>query len=115
MNMSALFVELITSDDGGHIVGPASAEGQVHQGSAGVVGVGVMLKDLGDRVVVDGLGQAVGAVEQGVAIEQGELVDLGKDALAGAADDVGHDVAPLVPPGVTGNWIPVVLFYGKLL
>ena len=50
-----ILVDLITCDDGGHIVGPASAEGQVHQASAGVLGVGVMFKDLGDRFVVDGL------------------------------------------------------------
>ena len=101
--MLTLCIDLITCDDGGHIVGSASAEGQVHQASAGAVGVGVMLKDLGDRVVAGGPGQAVGAEEQGVAVEQGELVDLGKDALAGAADDVGHDVAPLVLPGVLGR------------
>ena len=63
MDTFASFVDVITCDDGGHIVGPASAEGQVHQASAGVVRVGMMLKDLGDRVVVDGLGQAVGAEE----------------------------------------------------
>ena len=40
---------LITCDDGCHIVGPASAEGQVHQASASVVGVGAMLKDLPSR------------------------------------------------------------------
>jgi hypothetical protein len=79
---------LIPDDDGGHIVGPASAEGQVHQARAGVLGVGVMVEGLGDRDVVDGPGQAVGAQEQGVAVEQDELVDLGKGALAGAADDV---------------------------
>ncbi len=90
-------------DDGSHIVGPASAEGQVHQASAGIVGVGVMLEDLGDRGVVDGLAQAVGAEKQGVAVEQGQLVDLGEDALAGAADDIGHDIAPLVLPGVLGR------------
>ena len=98
-----LCVDLIMRDDGGHVVGPASSEGQVHQASAGVVGLGVMLKDLGNRVVGDGLGQAVGAEEQSVAVEQGELVDLGEDALAGAADDIRHDVAPLVLPGVLGR------------
>ncbi len=62
-----------------------------------------MIEDLGDRVVVDWLGQAVGAEEQRVAVEQDELVDLGRDALARAADDVGNDVAPIVPLGGLGR------------
>ena len=95
-----LSVDLISCADGGRIVGPTSAEGQVHQESAGVVGVGVMLKDLGVRFVVEGSVRPSGAVEQGVAVEQGELVDLGKDALVGAADDLGRYVAPL---GVIGR------------
>ena len=68
--VSILLVDLITCDDDGHIVGSSSAEGQVHQASAGVLGVGVMLKNPGDRVVAHGLGQAVGAEEKGVAVEQ---------------------------------------------
>ena len=55
------------------------------------------VEDLGDRVVVDGFGQAVGAEEQDVAVKQGELVDLGRDSLVRAADDVGNNVAPMVP------------------
>ena len=69
-SVSILLVDLITCDDDGHIIGSSSAEGQVHQASAGVLGVGVMLKNPGDRVVAHGLGQAVGAEEKGVAVEQ---------------------------------------------
>ena len=61
------------------------------------------MEDLGDRVVVDRLGQAVGAVKHGVAVEQVKLVDLGRDALAGAANDVGNNVAPIVLLGVLGR------------
>jgi hypothetical protein len=61
---------LIARDDRGHVVGSASGEGQVDEVSASVLGIGVMPKDIGNRVVADGLGQAVGAEEQRVAVEQ---------------------------------------------
>ena len=94
---------LDTCDDGGHIVGPASAEGQVHQASAGVLGVGVMFKDLGDRFVVDGLRSGRRCRRAGCRRRAGRACGSRQRRPRGAADDVGHDVAPLVPLGVLGR------------
>ena len=60
-------------------------------------------EDPGDLGVGDRLGQAVGAEDEDVAVADLELVDLGEDALARAAEHVGHDVAAMVVPGLLGG------------
>jgi predicted XRE-type DNA-binding protein len=49
-------MDLIPRDDRGHIVGPACGEGQVYEVSAGVLGIGVMPKEVSSGNVFADLG-----------------------------------------------------------
>ena len=93
-------LDVIPGQDNGHIVRCSAFKGSAHKLASGPVNIGSLVQHTHDLRLIEGLGQAIGAEQQQVAVSQLAAVDLDLHALSRAAHDVGDDVPPGMLAGV---------------